>query len=301
MTERPDMSFLNKAIKYTIKRIKEAGEKVDSKELKGALRYENVLSFVFACGANWRKDTDPNKTYYIKTLDSVLNEYTKTIEKEKKLEEERQERLKQRREKYNSEREKQFLRQSGKWEYNLKDYPEFDSFIYIARQCIYTFKEWIKSNSEDRNDFNDKVQAIGAQYGIDLVDDIWLNSDEGKSFLKLVPYTYSIDFPRKIPHRETYVSGEVGTYPIALCKLGDPVKKEYPPYTFTEQTIDILGFVSMFYHYRGFPYSHILADTKPNYSTHSIQSIRSSYRSNPISIDKFEEILFKDFGIKKVR
>ena len=297
MAEKPDMSFLNKAVDYTIKRIKEAGEKVNSKELKGALQYESVLSFVFACGAQWRKDINPNKTDYIKTLDSVLNEYTETIEKEKKAEEERQKRVEQRRKKYNAEREKCLLRQSGKCEYKLGDYPEFDSFIYIARQCIYAFKKWIKSNSEDRNDFNDKVQAIGAQYGIDLVDDIWLNSDEGKSFLKLVPYTYTIDFPRKMSHREAYVSGEVSTYPIALCKLGDPVKKEYPPYTFTEQTIDILGFV------RVFPYgwAYILADTKPDYSNYGTYSIRSSYRSNPISIDKFEEILFKDFGIKEAR
>ena len=297
MTEKPDMSFLNKAVNYTIKRIKEAGEKVDSKELKGAMRYESVLSFVFACGAQWRKDTNPNKSDYIETLDSVLNEYTKTIEKEKKAEKERQERLERMREKHNAEREKRLLRQSGKWEYALWKYQEFESFILIARLCGNAFKEWIRSDSEDRNDFNDKVQAIGARYGIDLVDDIWLSSNEGKSFLKLVPYTYSIEFPRKMSHPESYAFGGVGAHPIALCKLGDPVKKEYPPYVFTEQTIDILGFVRMFS--RGF--SYILADTKPDYSLCGAYSIRSSYRPNPISIDKFEEILFKDFGIKKAR
>jgi len=297
MAEKPDMSFLNKAVDYTIKRIKEAGEKVDSKELKGAMRYESVLSFVFACGAQWRKDTNPNKSDYIKILDSVLNEYIETIEKEKKAEEERQKRLKQRREKYNAEREKRLLRQSGKWEYRIGIYPEFEPFLLIARLCNCAFKEWNGSGSKDRNDFNDKVQTIGAQYGIDLVDDIWLNSDEGKSFLKLVPYTYSIEFPRKMTHPESYDFGGVGDHPIALCKLGDPVKKEYPPYTFTERTIDILGFV------RVFPYgfSYILADTKPDYSLCGAYSIRSSYRSNPISIDKFEEILFKDFGIKEAR
>ena len=297
MAEKPDVSFLNKAVDYTIKRIKEAGEKVDSKELKGALRYESVLSFVFACGAQWRKDTNPNKSDYIEILDSVLNEYTKTIEKEKKAEKERQERFEQRREKYNAEREKRLLRQSGKCEYKLWKYPEFEPFRLISRLCGCAFKEWIRSDSEDRNDFNDKVQTIGAQYGIDLVDDIWLSSDEGKSFLKLVPYTYTIEFPRKISRPETYAFGGVDAYPIALCKLGDPVKKEYPPYTFTEQTIDILGFV------RIFPYgwAYVLADTKPDYSLCGAYGIRSSYRSNPISIDKLEEILFKDFGIKEAR
>ena len=299
MTEKPDMSFLNKAVNYTIKRIKEAGEKVDSKELKGAMQYESVLSLMFACGAQWRKDADPNKSDYIKILDSVLNEYTETIEKEKKAEKERQKRLEQRREKHNAEREKRLLRQSGAWEYKLREYPEFESFILIARLCGNAFKEWIRSDSEDRNDFNDKVQAIGARYGIDLVDDIWLSSDEGKSFLKLVPYTYSIEFPRKMPHPESYAFGGVGAHPVALCKLGEPVKKEYPPYTFTEQTIDILGFVSVFYY--ELSYSYILADTKPDYSLCGAYSIRSSYRPNPISIDKFEEILFKDFGIKEAR
>ena len=297
MTEKPDMSFLNKAINYTIKRIKEAGEKVDSKELKGAMQYESVLSLMFACGAQWRKDTNPDKTDYIKILDSVLNEYTETIEKEKKAEKERQERIEQRREKYNAEREKLLLRLAGKWKYGIRDYPEFEPFLLISRLCGCAFKKWIRSDSEDRNDFNDEVQAIGARYGIDLVDDIWLNSNEGKSFLKLVPYTYSIEFPRKMPHPESYAFGGAGAHSIALCKLGDPVKKEYPPYTFTEQTIDILGFV------RVFPYgfSTILADTKPDYSLCGSYSIRSSYRSNPISIDKFEEVLFKDFGIKEAR
>lgn len=296
MAEKPDMSFLNKAVEYTIKRIKEAGEKVDSKELKGAMQYESVLSLMFACGAQWRKDTNPNKSKYIEILDSVLNEYTETIEREKKAEKEKQERLEQRRKKYNAEREKRLLRQSGKWEYKLREYPEFESFILIARLCGNAFKEWIRSDSEDRNDFNDKVQSIGAQYGIDLVDDIWLNSDEGKSFLKLVPYMYTIEFPRKIPHPESYAFGGAGAHSIALCKLGDPVKKEYPPYTFIEQTIDILGSVSACY--CGHSYSHIFADTKPDYSFYGV---RSSYRPNPISIDKFEEILFKDFGIKEAR
>lgn len=296
MAEKPDMSFLNKAVEYTIKRIKEAGEKVDSKELKGAMQYESVLSLMFACGAQWRKDTNPNKSKYIEILDSVLNEYTETIEREKKAEKEKQERLEQRRKKYNAEREKRLLRQSGKWEYKLREYPEFESFILIARLCGNAFKEWIRSDSEDRNDFNDKVQSIGAQYGIDLVDDIWLNSDEGKSFLKLVPYMYTIEFPRKIPHPESYAFGGAGAHSIALCKLGDPVKKEYPPYTFIEQTIDILGSVSACYCRHS--YSHIFADTKPDYSFYSV---RSSYRPNPISIDKFEEILFKDFGIKEAR
>ena len=294
MIEKPDMSFLNKAVDYTIKRIKEAGEKVDSKELKGAMRYENVLSLMFACGAQWRKDTDPNKSDYIKILDSVLNEYTEAIEKEKKAEKEIQERIEQRREKYNAEREKLLLRLTGKWKYEISNYPEFGSLLLITRQCSHAFKEWLKSGSEDRNDFNDEVQTIGARYGIDLVDDIWLNSDEGKSLLNLVPYTYTIEFPRKMSHREVYVGG----VSIALCKLGDPVKKEYPPYTFTEQTIDILGLVRMF----PYGFTSINIDTKPDYSNHgAYNSIRSSYRSNPISIDKFEEILFKDFGIKEAR
>lgn len=46
MTEKPDMSFLNKAVDYTIKRIKEAGEKVDSKELKGAMSDEQFKAFM---------------------------------------------------------------------------------------------------------------------------------------------------------------------------------------------------------------------------------------------------------------
>ena len=95
MTEKPNMSFLNNAVDYTIKRIKEAGEKFNSKELNGAMQYEDVLSLMFAFGAQWRKDTDPNKSDYIKILDSVLNEYTEVIEKEKKAEEERQKRLEQ--------------------------------------------------------------------------------------------------------------------------------------------------------------------------------------------------------------
>ena len=97
--------------------------------------------------------------------------------------------------------------------------------------------------------------------------------------------------------QKSYAFGGAGAHSIALCKLGNPVKKEYPPYTFTEQVIDILGLV------RVFPYGFltILADTKPDYSTFGAYSIRSSYRSNPISIDKFEEILFKDFGIKEAR
>ena len=95
MTEKPNMSFLNNAVDYTIKRIKEAGEKFNSKELKGAMQYEDVLSLMFAFGAQWRKDTDPNKSDYIEILDSVLNEYTEVIEKEKKAEEERQKRLEQ--------------------------------------------------------------------------------------------------------------------------------------------------------------------------------------------------------------
>lgn len=95
MTEKPNMYFLNNAVDYTIKRIKEAGEKFNSKELKGAMQYEDVLSLMFAFGAQWRKDTDPNKSDYIEILDSVLNEYTEVIEKEKKAEEERQKRLEQ--------------------------------------------------------------------------------------------------------------------------------------------------------------------------------------------------------------
>ena len=93
MAEKPNMYFLNNAVDYTIKRIKEAGEKFNSKELKGAMQYEDVLSLMFAFGAQWRKDTDPNKSDYIEILDSVLNEYTEVIEKEKKAEEERQKRL----------------------------------------------------------------------------------------------------------------------------------------------------------------------------------------------------------------
>lgn len=279
MTEKPDMSFLNKAVNYTIKRIKEAGEKVDSKELKGAMRYESVLSLMFACGAQWRKDTNPNKSDYIKILDSVLNEYTEAIEKEKKAEEERQKRIEQRCEKYNAEREKLLLRLAGKWKYEISNYPEFGSLLLITRQCSHAFTEWFNSGSKDRNDFNDKVQAIGARYGIDLVDDIWLNSNEGKSFLNLVPYTYTVSF------------GRIGNRSIALCKLGDPVKKEYPPYTITEQVINILGFVRIF---PGF--QTIVAETKADYSLCGACS-----RPNPISIDKFEEILFKDFGIKEAR
>lgn len=95
MAEKPNMSFLNNAVDYTIKRIKEAGEKFNSKELKDAMQYEDVLSLMFAFGAQWRKDTDPNKSDYIEILDSVLNEYTEVIEKEKKAEEERQKRLEQ--------------------------------------------------------------------------------------------------------------------------------------------------------------------------------------------------------------
>ena len=95
MAEKPNMSFLNNAVDYTIKRIKEAGEKFNSKELNGAMQYEDVLSLMFAFGAQWRKDTDPNKSDYIEILDSVLNEYTEVIEKEKKAEEERQKRLEQ--------------------------------------------------------------------------------------------------------------------------------------------------------------------------------------------------------------
>ena len=34
MAEKPNMYFLNNAVDYTIKRIKEAGEKFNSKELK---------------------------------------------------------------------------------------------------------------------------------------------------------------------------------------------------------------------------------------------------------------------------
>lgn len=92
MAEKPNMYFLNNAVDYTIKRIKEAGEKFNSKELKGAMQYEDVLSLMFAFGAQWRKDTDPNKSDYIEILDSVLNEYTEVIEKEKKAEEERKKR-----------------------------------------------------------------------------------------------------------------------------------------------------------------------------------------------------------------
>lgn len=92
MAEKPNVYFLNNAVDYTIKRIKEAGEKFNSKELKGAMQYEDVLSLMFAFGAQWRKDTDPNKSDYIEILDSVLNEYTEVIEKEKKAEEERQKR-----------------------------------------------------------------------------------------------------------------------------------------------------------------------------------------------------------------
>lgn len=163
MAEKPNMYFLNNAVDYTIKRIKEAGEKFNSKELKGAMQYEDVLSLMFAFGAQWRKDTDPNKSDYIEILDSVLNEYTEVIEKEKKAEEERQKRFEQIKSKFLSESIK------VRCDFKCMTKEMYENFVKQGKKFVTLVGGHVFDSLEESDIDGDIFIVDGQMYCVDML------------------------------------------------------------------------------------------------------------------------------------
>ena len=178
MAEKPNMYFLNNAVNYTIKRIKEAGEKFNSKELKGAMQYEDVLSLMFAFGAQWRKDTDPNKSDYIEILDSVLNEYTEVIEKEKKAEEERQKRLEQMKKSFLSKFSSESIKVRCDFKYMTNEM--YENFVKQGKKFVTFVGGHVFNSFEDSGiDIDGDIIIVdGQKYGVDQDTFSWRNKND---------------------------------------------------------------------------------------------------------------------------